>query len=53
MNEEKSFDCIKFKNELQNNLLEKSDAKNLQEYVDYVNSVAKKSLLHKKKNHSQ
>jgi len=31
MNKEKQFDCVKFKNELQKNLLEKSGAKNIQE----------------------
>ena len=49
MNKEKQFDCVKFKNELQKNLLEKSGAKNLQEYVAYVNKVAQKSALHKTK----
>ena len=49
MNKEKQFDCVKFKNELQKRLLEKSGAKNLQEYVAYVNKVALKSELHKEK----
>jgi len=47
MNREKQFDCVKFKNDLQKNLLEKSGAKNLREYVAYANKVAKKSSLHK------
>ena len=47
MNKEKQFDCVKFKNELQKNLMEKSGAKNLQEYVSYVNKIAGKSSLHK------
>ena len=47
MNKEKQFDCVKFKNKLQDNLLKKSEAKNLQEYVNYVNKVAQKSSLHK------
>jgi len=47
MNKEKQFDCLKFKNELQKNLLEKSGANNLQEYVTYVNKVVQKSSLHK------
>jgi len=47
MNNEKKFDCVKFKNELQKNLLKKSGAKNIQEYVTYVNSVAQNSSLHK------
>ena len=46
MNKEKKFDCVKFKNELQKNLLEKSGAKNLKEYVSYVNKVAQNSSLH-------
>jgi hypothetical protein len=48
MNKEKQFDCIKFKNELQKNLLKNSGAKNLQEYADYANKLALKSSLHKK-----
>jgi hypothetical protein len=49
MNKEKQFDCIKFKHELQEKLLKKSGAKNLQEYVKYVNEIAKNSPLHKVK----
>ena len=49
MNKGKQFDCVEFKNELQKRLLEKSGAKNLQEYVAYANKVAKKSELHKTK----
>ena len=47
MNKEKQFDCVKFKNELQKNLLINSGAKNLKEYVDYANKLAQKSSLHK------
>jgi len=47
VNNEKQFDCIKLKNELQKKLLENSGAKNLQEFVDYANKLAKKSSLHK------
>jgi len=47
MNNEKQFDCIKLKNELQKNLLKSSGAKNLQEFVDYANKLAKNSSLHK------
>ena len=43
----KTFDCIKFKNELQDNLLKNSEATNLQEYVNYVNKIAQSSSLHK------
>ena len=49
MNKEKQFDCVKFKKELQEKLLKKSGAKNLDEYVKYVNKVAKESSLHKVK----
>ena len=49
MNKEKQFDCIKFKDELQANLLRRSGAKNLREYVQYVNKIAKGSALHKSK----
>jgi len=45
---EKQFDCIKFKNELQNNLLKNSGAKSLREYADYANKLALKSSLHKR-----
>jgi hypothetical protein len=47
MNKEKQFDCVKFKNELQNNLLKKSGAKNIKEYAVYANKVAQESSLHK------
>jgi hypothetical protein len=47
MNKKKQFDCVKFKNELQKNLLKNSGARNLREYVDYVNKLAKKSPLHR------
>ena len=49
MNKEKQFDCIKFKIELQKKLMEKSEAKNLNEYVKYINKVALNSSLHKVK----
>ena len=41
MNKEKEFDCIKFKYELQEKTLKNSEAKNLREYVEYVNKIAK------------
>ena len=47
MNNEKKFDCVKFKNELQEKLIKKSEAKNLTEYVKYVNIIASSSSLHK------
>jgi len=50
MNKEKQFDCVNFKNELQKNLLEKSGAKNLKEYVAYANKIAEASSLNKNKN---
>ena len=49
MNKEKQFDCVKFKRELHKNSLRKSGAKNLHEYVEYVNEMAKKSPLYKTK----
>jgi hypothetical protein len=52
MNKEKTFDCIKFKYELQEKTLIKSGAKNLHEYIEYVNKTAEKSILHKKKENS-
>ena len=48
MNKEKQFDCINFKNELQKNLLKKSGAKSIKEYVAYANKIAEKSTLNKK-----
>jgi len=47
MTEKKKFDCVAFKEELNKNLLKKSGAKNLREYVKYVNEASKKSSLHK------
>jgi hypothetical protein len=49
MNKEKKFDCVKFKYDLQEKLLKESGAKNLHEYVNYVNKIAQKSSLHKVK----
>jgi len=49
MNNEKQFDCVKFKNELQKKLIKKSGAKNVRDYANYANQVAKNSLLHKAK----
>ena len=49
MNERKQFDCVKFKDELQKELLKRSGAKNLKEYVEYANKIAQKSSLHKTK----
>ncbi|MDR0289331.1 MAG: hypothetical protein LBI06_00160 [Treponema sp.] len=47
MTKEKQFDCVKFKNELQEKLLKQSGARNLREYAEYANKVAQKSSLHK------
>ena len=44
---DKEFDCVKFKQELYLNSWKKSGATTLQEYVDYVNSEARKSSLHR------
>ena len=48
MNKSKEFDCVKFKHELQKNSIKNSGAKNLQDYVKYINETALKSSLHKK-----
>lgn len=45
----KQFDCVRFKNELQENLMKNSGAKNLREYVHYVNGIAQTSKLHRAK----
>jgi len=42
MSKEKQFDCVKFKNELQEKLLTKNRIKSLREYVEYVNKIAQK-----------
>jgi len=47
MNREKEFDCVKFKYELQEKALKNSEAKNLREYAEYVNKIARESSLHK------
>ena len=47
MNKEKQFDCVKFKHELQEKLIKKSGARNLREYADFANKVARESSLHK------
>jgi len=47
MDKEKQFDCVQFKNELQEKLLKKSNAKNIAELAAYANEVAKYSSLHK------
>ena len=44
----KKFDAVEFKNDLQSKLLKNSKAKNLREYVDYVNKIASESSLNKK-----
>jgi len=41
----KEFDCVKFKRKLQENAWKKSGAKNLHEYVKYVNKNVSKSKL--------
>jgi len=53
MNKEKQFDCVKFKNELQKETLKNSRAKNLREYVDYINKIAQQSSLHKDRKKSK
>ena len=53
MHKEKQFDCVKFKNELQESLLKKSGAKNLREYAQYVNEEAKNYSLYKNNKSTQ
>ena len=48
MNKEKQFDCVKFKNELQENILKKIRSKNLKEYALYANEIASKSTLYRR-----
>ncbi|KZX12099.1 hypothetical protein [Methanobrevibacter filiformis] len=48
MNNEKNLDAMKFKMQLQENAWKKTGAKNLHEYVEYVNKVTNK--LPSKKN---
>jgi hypothetical protein len=49
MNQEKKFDCIEFKRELQERTLKNNGAKNLRGYADYINIIAQKSPLQKAK----
>ena len=41
----KEFDCVKFKHELQRRLRKDSGAKNLSEYIKYINEVGMQSPL--------
>jgi hypothetical protein len=43
----KKFDCVEFKHELHRIAYKKSGAKNIDEYIDYVNREALKSPLHR------
>jgi len=45
----KKFDAVEFKHQLQKNLHNKSKAKNLKEYMEYINKIALKSPLFQKK----
>jgi hypothetical protein len=47
MIKEKQFDCVKFKNELQENLMKSSGTRDFRKYVIYVNKIAQNSQLHK------
>ena len=44
---EKKFDCVEFKHELHRIAYKESGAKNIDEYIDYVNKEALKSSLHR------
>ena len=45
----KKFDAVEFKHQLQKNLRKQSEAKNLKEYMEYINKVALKSSLFQKR----
>ena len=45
----KKFDAVEFKHQLQKNLQKKSKAKNLKEYMEYINKTALKSPLFRKR----
>jgi len=47
LSKEKSFDAVRFKRQLHENSWRNSGAKNLHEYVKYVNKNATKSKLHR------
>lgn len=44
----KTFDCVKMKHDIQEKLYKESHAKNLSEYVAYIQSEAKTSPLYSK-----
>ena len=45
---EKSFDAVKFKRRLQENVWQHSKAKNSKEFMEYVNNNARKSILYRR-----
>jgi len=47
---EKEFDCVKFKDKLFSNSWKKSGAKNIDEYVAYINTRYKLSSLYTESN---
>ncbi|GAA5819442.1 MAG: conserved hypothetical protein partial [Methanobrevibacter sp. CfCl-M3] len=46
---EKSFDAVKFKRKLQENVWKHSKANNSIEFMEYINKNAKKSYIYKNK----
>ena len=46
---EKTFDAIKFKRQLQENVWKHSKAKNSKEFMEYINKNARKSILYRAK----
>ena len=45
----KKFDAVEFKHKLQKNLAKNSETEDLKEYMEYINRIALKSPLFKKK----
>jgi hypothetical protein len=52
MKHEKKFDCVNFKHELQRKLRKDSGAKNLSDYIKYINEVGTQSPLWNKDKHN-
>ena len=48
MKNEKKFDAIKFKRQLQDNVLKRYNPKNSHEFMECINKSASKSPLHRK-----
>jgi len=53
LNKEKEFDAIKFKRQLQDNVLKRYNSKNSYELIECINKNALKSSLHRKYKNSK